>query len=92
MAVPAQGMLGSTLLTAALHDESLKPPSVTTTGCQSIDNTVLAGGFAYGEVTSIAGAEATGKTLVTSALVGWKSKLKQGVDSSARRCWTSSPS
>ena len=59
----APGVLGSDLLVAAIAHEKLKPRPVSS-GCPWVDEAVLAGGFRYGDITSIAGASGTGKTLV----------------------------
>ena len=62
MAEPAPCVLGSTLLAATLDkiDAEKEPLSL---GCSVIDQ-ALQGGVQYGEITSIAGAISTGKTLV----------------------------
>lgn len=60
-AAPAQ--LASALLEAALsRNESTPTPA--SSGLDEIDTVALHGGFRYGEITSIAGASGTGKTLV----------------------------
>ncbi|MCJ1398170.1 hypothetical protein MMC11_001367 [Xylographa trunciseda] len=63
MAEPAQPILGSTLLAAALSKTKpeLAPAS---TGCPTLD-AALHGGFRYGEITSLAGVSGTGKTLIS---------------------------
>lgn len=63
IAAPVQ--LGSNLLAAArAHDESRPEP--VTSGSAVIDEQALDGGFRYGEITSVAGTNGTGKTLVSS--------------------------
>lgn len=62
---PAPGLVASTLLTTAEAHERNRPGPVGT-GVTSIDQQALSGGFRYGEITSIAGASGTGKTLVCS--------------------------
>lgn len=59
----APGLMASTLLTAAEAHEKTRPSSASS-GLNIIDDLVLHGGFRYGEVTSIAGASGSGKTLV----------------------------
>ncbi|SLM35598.1 dna repair protein rad51 homolog 2 o35719 [Lasallia pustulata] len=60
-AAPAQ--LASALLEAALsRNESTPTPA--SSGLDEIDTVALHGGFRYGEITSIAGASGTGKTLI----------------------------
>jgi len=65
MAEAAQPVLGSTLLATALAktEPELAPAS---TSCHTLD-TALHGGFRYGEITSLAGASGTGKTLVRAS-------------------------
>ena len=56
-------VLGSVLLeTAKAEKRMLREPL--SCGLACIDNVVLGGGFRYGEIISMAGAAATGKTLV----------------------------
>ncbi|KAL8967055.1 MAG: hypothetical protein Q9197_005640 [Variospora fuerteventurae] len=57
----APALLGSTLLQSEEKHESLKPPPASC-GSPDVDVGVLEGGFRYGEVTAIAGANRTGKT------------------------------
>ncbi|MCJ1468400.1 hypothetical protein MMC07_007028 [Pseudocyphellaria aurata] len=58
----APGVLASTLLAAA--EGIVKTwPSSASSGIKTIDDLALHGGFRYGEVTSIAGASGSGKTL-----------------------------
>ncbi len=59
----ATGFLGSSLLPLAQAHENLKP-APTSSGSTIIDQGPLEGGLSYGEITSIAGASAMGKTLV----------------------------
>lgn len=58
-------ILASALLVTAEADKRLTNEPLSC-GLARIDDLVLDGGFCYGEVTSIAGATATGKTLVCS--------------------------
>ena len=60
---PAPPLLGSNLLAAARAHESTRPTPASS-GCAALDEAALSGGFRYGEITSIAGASGTGKTLV----------------------------
>ena len=63
----APPILASVLLTTAEAEErSLRMPA--SCGLVSVDDMVLDGGFRYGEITSIAGATATGKTLVCPSI------------------------
>ena len=59
----APPLLGSTLLKLAENEDGRRP-SPASCGCAAIDQMALEGGFRYGEITSIAGAAGTGKTLV----------------------------
>lgn len=59
----APGILASTLLAAAEGTVKSRPSSASS-GLDNIDDLALHGGFRYGEVTSIAGASGSGKTLV----------------------------
>ena len=59
----APGLLASTLLAAAEAQARTRPSSASS-GLNVIDDLALYGGFRYGEVTSIAGASGSGKTLV----------------------------
>ena len=59
----APGLLASTLLAAAEAHAKSRPSSASS-GLDVIDDLALNGGFRYGEVTSIAGASGSGKTLV----------------------------
>ena len=86
-AAPAQ--LGHTLLSRTLAHESTKPQSART-GCPSIDEAALGGGFRYGEMTSLAGGSETGKSLVWCP--SFFSPLHQPVDHlrpnlDSRICW-----
>ncbi len=65
LAAPA--ILGDKLLAAAIAYEKLRPLPASS-GCALIDETALSGGFRYGEITSMAGASGTGKTLVGSSI------------------------
>lgn len=56
-------LLGSHLLGAAKAHGILRPAPASS-GSAVIDENALAGGFRYGEITSIAGISGTGKTLV----------------------------
>lgn len=56
-------VLGSALLATAKAEKGMLREPLSC-GLASIDNVVLDGGFRYGEIMSIAGATATGKTLV----------------------------
>ncbi len=62
-AQPAPPLLGSNILAAARAHESTRPAPASS-GSAALDEGALSGGFRYGEITSIAGASATGKTLV----------------------------
>ena len=62
-AQPAPPLLGSNLLAAARAHESTTPTPASS-GSAALDEGALSGGFRYGEITSIAGASGTGKTLV----------------------------
>ena len=66
IAEAAPALLASNLLAAArAHENSkLRPAS---SGSAVVDEEALSGGFRYGEITSIAGASGTGKTLVSLA-------------------------
>lgn len=57
------GILASSLLMTAEAEEGLQRLPVSC-GLSTIDDLALDGGFRYGEITSIAGATASGKTLV----------------------------
>lgn len=59
----ALGTVASTLLKAAEAHEKTRSVPVGT-GLASVDHRALNGGFRHGEITSIAGASGTGKTLV----------------------------
>lgn len=59
----APGLLASTLLAAAEAQAKTRPSSASS-GLNIIDDLALYSGFRYGEVTSIAGASGSGKTLV----------------------------
>ena len=59
----APPLLGSNLLVSAQVHESAGPLPANS-GSATIDQNALEGGFRYGEITSIAGASGTGKTLV----------------------------
>ncbi len=61
------GILASSRLMTAEAEEALQRPPVSC-GLSAIDDLALDGGFRYGEITSIAGATATGKTLVCFSL------------------------
>ena len=63
MSEVAPALLGSTLLAAAETHEKLRPAPASS-GSAVIDDMALEGGFRYGEITAIAGATGTGKTLV----------------------------
>lgn len=71
---PAPGFDASTLLAAAEAHEKTRPLPVGT-GISSIDNQALGGGFRYGEITSIAGASGSGKTLVCFVPIAAKAQL-----------------
>lgn len=59
----APAILASDLLmTAEAEERSQRAP--VSSGLAAIDDLALDGGFRYGEITSIAGATRTGKTLV----------------------------
>lgn len=74
---PAPGLVASTLLTTAeAHDRTLPMP--VETGVASIDHQALGGGFRHGEITSIAGANGTGKTLVCFILISEQPQPQQG--------------
>ena len=59
----APPLLGSNLLVSAQAHEGARPLPANS-GSATIDQNALEGGFRYGEITSIAGASGTGKTLV----------------------------
>ncbi|KAL8772982.1 MAG: hypothetical protein Q9209_002002 [Squamulea sp. 1 TL-2023] len=59
----APPLLGSTLLASELKLDISRPCPVSS-GNDTIDKAVLDGGFRYGEITSVAGANGTGKTLL----------------------------
>ena len=63
-ALPAPPLLGSNLLAAARAHENTRPAPASS-GSAALDEGALSGGFRYGEITSIAGASGTGKTLVS---------------------------
>ena len=63
----APAVLGVNLLATARAREKGKPLPASS-GSSLIDDTVLEGGFRYGETTSIAGLNGTGKTLVGALL------------------------
>ena len=62
MAEPAPPILGLTLLSTILA-KTKQNPTQASVGCTTVDK-ALHGGFRYGEITSIAGANGMGKTLV----------------------------
>ena len=67
MSYPSQAappLLGSILLASAQAHEKARPKPASS-GSATIDQNALDGGFRYGEITSIAGASGTGKTLVS---------------------------
>ena len=67
MSDPSQAappLLGSTLLASAQAHEKSRPRPASS-GSATIDQNALDGGFRYGEITSIAGASGTGKSLVS---------------------------
>lgn len=67
----APPLLGSSLLAAARAHENARPAPASS-GSAAIDRDALDGGFRYGEITAIAGASGTGKTLVgLRAVVRW---------------------
>ncbi|KAL2055919.1 hypothetical protein ABVK25_003561 [Lepraria finkii] len=59
----AAPLLASNLLTSAKAHENSRPAPASS-GSAVIDEEALSGGFRYGEITSIAGASATGKSLL----------------------------
>lgn len=59
----APPLLGSHLHAAARRHQYLTPKPASS-GSASPDEKALLGGFRYGEITSIAGSQGTGKTLV----------------------------
>lgn len=59
----APGLLASTLLAEAEAQAKVRPSSASS-GLNTIDDLALDGGFRYGEITSVAGASGSGKTLV----------------------------
>lgn len=61
---PAPALLGSTLL-ANEEKLDLSRPSPLSSGLDTLDREALDGGFRYGEITAVAGANGTGKTLVS---------------------------
>lgn len=71
----AIGFLGSSLLALAQSHESLKPAPACS-GSTILDDAALAGGFRYGEITSIAGASGMGKTMVGCLLYQRKAEGK----------------
>lgn len=72
----AQPLLGSSLLVSAQAHESARP-SPASAGSATIDQNALEGGFRYGEITSIAGASGTGKTLVGLRTLFFVAKVVQ---------------
>ncbi|KAL8683111.1 MAG: hypothetical protein Q9186_000925 [Xanthomendoza sp. 1 TL-2023] len=62
-AAAAPPLLGSTLLAIA-EKQALLQPSPASSGNHAIDTEALDGGYRYGEITCIAGASGTGKTLL----------------------------
>ena len=54
---------GASLLPAALSYK--QSPGLARSGCTTIDELALQGGFRYGEMTVMAGASGTGKTTVS---------------------------
>ncbi|KAL8659467.1 MAG: hypothetical protein Q9226_000426 [Calogaya cf. arnoldii] len=65
---PAPALLGSTLL---VNEEKLdaSKPSPLSSGLDTLDREALDGGFRYGEITSVAGASGTGKTLLVFQII-----------------------
>lgn len=61
---PALALLGSTLLANEERLDMLRP-SFLSSGLDTLDREALDGGFRYGEITAVAGASGTGKTLVS---------------------------
>lgn len=61
---PAPALLGSTLLANEEMLDMLRP-SPLSSGLDTLDREALDGGFKYGEITAVAGASGTGKTLVS---------------------------
>ncbi|KAI4233194.1 MAG: hypothetical protein LQ349_004554 [Xanthoria aureola] len=60
---PAPPLLGSTLLANEERLDMLRP-SPLSSGLDTLDREALDGGFRYGEITAVAGASGTGKTLL----------------------------
>ena len=65
----APPLLGSNLLASAQAHEKTRPQPASS-GSATIDQDALEGGFRYGEISSIAGASGTGKTLVGALATG----------------------
>ncbi|KAI9852384.1 MAG: hypothetical protein M1838_000906 [Thelocarpon superellum] len=80
---PARAMLASSLFAQELGAKHAR--QVLRTGCRSIDDDVLHGGFGYGRVTAISGGAGSGKTLMalealTSHLLAHQTALAAVVD------------
>ena len=73
MAGPAPPILGSALLEAERRKSTFEDVFLPT-GCSLIDTSSLQGGFRYGEITSVAGASETGKSLVLNLQASHVSK------------------
>ena len=73
----APPVLGSILLRAS-ENHDLQRPAPANCGSAAIDDCVLTGGFRYGEVTALSGADGVGKRLVwhnATDLVRYKSLI-----------------
>ncbi|KAL8759645.1 MAG: hypothetical protein Q9199_000606 [Rusavskia elegans] len=65
---PAPALLGSTLL-ANEEKLDLSRPSPLSSGLDTLDREALDGGFRYGEIAAVAGANGTGKTLLVFHII-----------------------
>ncbi|KAL8673928.1 MAG: hypothetical protein Q9168_001675 [Polycauliona sp. 1 TL-2023] len=66
---PAPPLLGSTLLANEEKLESSRSRPPLSSGLDTIDREALGGGFRYGEITAVAGANGTGKTLLAYQII-----------------------
>ena len=85
----APPLLGSSLLAAARAHENARPAPASS-GSAAIDRDALDGGFRYGEITAIAGASGTGKSLVgLRAVVRWMDGFVDTGNRLRLRCFAS---